>query len=45
MKAEADRADQAGIEDTGQNLVRANAWAEADMATRARTKAEVVTAT
>jgi RNA-directed DNA polymerase len=43
MKAEADRADQAGAEDTGRNSVVAAAGAEADMATRARTKAEVAT--
>jgi len=44
MKAEADRADQAGAEDTGRNSVVAAACAEADMATRTRTKAEVATA-
>jgi group II intron reverse transcriptase/maturase len=43
MKAEADRADQAGAEDTGRNSVEAAAGAEADVATRARTKAEVAT--
>jgi len=43
MKAEADRADQAGAEDTGRNSVVDAACAEADMATRARTKAEVAT--
>jgi RNA-directed DNA polymerase len=43
MKAEADRADQAGAEDTGRNLVGAAACVEADMATRTRTKAEVAT--
>jgi RNA-directed DNA polymerase len=41
MKAEADRADQAGAEDTGRNSVVAAACAEVDMATRARTKAGV----
>jgi len=43
MKAEADRADQAGAEDTGRNSVGAAACAEADVATRARTKAGVAT--
>jgi group II intron reverse transcriptase/maturase len=43
MKAEADRADQAGAEDTGRNSVGAAAGAEADVATRTRTKAEVAT--
>ena len=43
MKAEADRADQAGAEETGRNSVEAAARAEADMATRTRTKAEVAT--
>ncbi len=43
MKAEADRADQAGVADTGRNSVGAAACAEADMATRTRTKAEVAT--
>jgi len=43
MKAEADRADQAGAVNTGQNSVGAAARAEADMATRTRTKAEVAT--
>ena len=43
MKAEADRADQAGVEDTGRNPVVAAAGAEADMATRVRTKAGVAT--
>jgi group II intron reverse transcriptase/maturase len=43
MKAEADRADQAGAEDTGRNSVEAAACAEADVATRARTKAGVAT--
>jgi group II intron reverse transcriptase/maturase len=41
MKAEADRADQAGVEATGRYSVGAAACAEADMATRTRTKAEV----
>ena len=44
MKAEADRADQAGAEDTGRHPVVAAACAEADMATRTRTKAGVATA-
>ena len=43
MKAEADRADQAGAEDTGRNSVVAVACAEADVASRTRTKAEVAT--
>jgi RNA-directed DNA polymerase len=43
MKAEADRADQAGAEDTGRKSVEAVTCAEADMATRARTKAGVAT--
>jgi RNA-directed DNA polymerase len=43
MKAEADRADQVGTADTGRNSVVAVARAEADVATRARTKAEVAT--
>jgi group II intron reverse transcriptase/maturase len=43
MKAEADRADQVGAEDTGRNSVVAATCAEADMATRAWTKAEVAT--
>jgi len=43
MKAEADRADQAGAEDTGRHPVVAAACAEADMATRTRTKAGVAT--
>jgi len=43
MKAEADRADQAGAAETGRNSVDAAARAEVDMATRARTKAEVAT--
>ncbi len=43
MKAEADRVDQAGMVDTGRNRVDAAARAEADVATRTRTKAEVAT--
>ena len=43
MKAEADRADQAGAAESGRNSDDAAARAEADMATRARTKAEVAT--
>lgn len=43
MKAEADRADQAGAEGTGRNPGEAVARAEADVATRTRTKAEVAT--
>jgi RNA-directed DNA polymerase len=43
MKAEADRADQAGVAGTGRNPGAAAARAEADMATRTRTKAEVAT--
>jgi RNA-directed DNA polymerase len=43
MKAEADRADQAGAEDTGRKSVVAAACAEADRATRTRTKAGVAT--
>jgi RNA-directed DNA polymerase len=43
MKAEADRADQVGAANTGRNSVVAAARAEADMATRTRTKAEVAT--
>jgi group II intron reverse transcriptase/maturase len=43
MKAEADREDQAGVADTGRNPGAAAACAEADMATRTRTKAEVAT--
>ena len=39
MKAEADRADQAGAEATGRYSVWAAACAEADTATRVRTKA------
>ena len=40
MKAEADPGDQARVEDTGRNSVGAAARAEADLATRSRTKAE-----
>jgi RNA-directed DNA polymerase len=43
MKAEADRDDQVGVADTGRNSVAAAACAEADVATRVRTKAEVAT--
>jgi group II intron reverse transcriptase/maturase len=43
MKAEADRADQAGVADTGRNSVVAAACAEAEVATRSWTKAEVAT--
>jgi RNA-directed DNA polymerase len=43
MKAEADRADQVGVEETGPNPGSAMARAEADVATRTRTKAEVAT--
>jgi RNA-directed DNA polymerase len=43
MKAEADRADQARAEEAGRNRAGAAACAEADLATRARTKAEVAT--
>lgn len=43
MKAEADRADQVGAEDTGRNSVVAVACAEADVASRTWTKAEVAT--
>lgn len=43
MKAETDRADQAGAADTGRNSGDAAACAEADLATRMRTKAEVAT--
>jgi RNA-directed DNA polymerase len=43
MKAEADRADQAGVADTGRKSVVAATCAEADMATCARTKAGVAT--
>ena len=43
MKAEADRADQAGAAGDGRNSKPASARAEADVATRARTKAEVAT--
>jgi RNA-directed DNA polymerase len=44
MKAEADRADRAGAANTGRHPVGADACAEAEVATRARTKAEVATA-
>ena len=44
MKAEADRADQARVEDTGRNPGEAAACAEAEVTTRAWTKAEVATA-
>jgi hypothetical protein len=43
MKAEADRADQAGAEDAGRNSLVAAACAEADIVTRTRTKAGVAT--
>ncbi len=43
MKAEADRDDQVGVADTGPNSVGAVACAEADVATRPWTKAEVAT--
>jgi hypothetical protein len=43
MKAEADRADQTGAAEAGRNRAEAAACAEADMATRTRTKAEVAT--
>jgi RNA-directed DNA polymerase len=43
MKAEADRADQARAEDIERNSMAAAARAEADVPTRARTKAEVAT--
>jgi len=43
MKAEADRADQAGAEEAGRNRAEAAACAEADTVTRARTKAGVAT--
>lgn len=43
MKAEADRADQASVAGTGRKPVDAAACAEADVATRRRTKAEVAT--
>ena len=43
MKAEADRADQAGATETGRNSVDGATRAEADMATRTRTKAGVAT--
>src|SRR5438445_2176882 len=43
MKAEADRADQAGAEDIERNSMGAAARDEADLATQPRTKAEVAT--
>ena len=43
MKAEADRVDQVGAGDTGRNPGSTAACAEADLATCARTKAEVAT--
>src|SRR5438876_10962133 len=43
MKAEADREDQVGVVNSGRNSVVAVACAEADVATRTRTKAEVAT--
>jgi RNA-directed DNA polymerase len=43
MKAEADREDQARVVDTGRNSVAAATCAEVEVATRARTKAEVAT--
>jgi RNA-directed DNA polymerase len=43
MKAETDRADQAGVGNTGRNSVGTAACAEADLATRMRTKAGVAT--
>ena len=43
MKAEADRADQARAEDIERNSMEAAIRAEADLATRTRTKAEVAT--
>jgi len=43
MKAEADREDQVGAEEARRNLAGAVARAEADVATRTRTKAEVAT--
>ena len=44
MKAEADRADQAGAVEAGRNLAAAATRAEADVATRLRAKAEAATA-
>ncbi len=41
MKAEADRADQVGAAETGRKSVDATTRAEADVATRRRTKAEI----
>src|SRR5665213_3718020 len=43
MEAEAGREDQAGTADSGRNSLGAATRAEADMATRTRTKAEVAT--
>jgi RNA-directed DNA polymerase len=43
MKAAADREDQVGVADSGRNSVDAATRAEADVATRLRTKAEVAT--
>ena len=43
MKAEADREDQAGVAGPGRNSGYVAARAEADMASRWRTKAEVAT--
>src|SRR6266487_4957908 len=43
MKAEADREDQAGVVGAGRNLADAATCAEADVATRTRTKAEAAT--
>jgi len=43
MKAEADRDDQVGAATTGQNSGDAATYAEVDVATRTRTKAEVAT--
>ena len=43
MKAATDRADQAGAVDTGRHSVAAAACAEAEVATRTRTKAGVAT--
>src|SRR5207249_11541649 len=43
MKAEVDRADQAEAEDIERNSMAAAIRAEADLATRTRTKAEVAT--
>src|SRR5213596_1790849 len=43
MKAEADREDQVGAEKAERNLADAATRAEADVATRSRTKAELAT--